>query len=78
MNNILTYKQAWEDFYPWAQEQSWWNDLTRQQRNYLSKTNVDVRNEIAGERRIKNALLEFSRGRYEFVEVSGFIVVDSE
>lgn len=78
MQNILTYKQAWNDFYPWAQTQSWWNELTRAQRNYLSKTNIDVRNGMAGERRIKNALLDFSRGRYQFVELSGFIVADAE
>jgi hypothetical protein len=70
-NKIHTPLETWEDFWLWIKQQPEWNTFTREQRQYLDKTNRQLREGKVGIKRLKKTLSTYAPGRYEYS--GGFI-----
>lgn len=70
-NKIHPPLETWENFWLWIRQQPEWSALKREQRQYLDKTNRQIREGAVGIKRLRNTLEKYAPGRYEYS--SGFI-----
>lgn len=71
MEKTLTPLEAWADFYQWAKTQDFWKSLSKSEKHRLYDAQADSlgsRGQGLGSARIKNLLLKYAPGRYEFRE----------
>lgn len=71
-DKILTPAETWKDFWRWIKDQPEWEQIKRDRKQYLYKTDMDVSQGKAGIRRLRNIFNEHAPGRYEFS--GGFII----
>ena len=68
---IHTPAEAWDDFWKWIKEQPQWAEANRAERQYLDKTNRQVKEGKVGVRRLRRIFNDYAPGRYEYS--GGFI-----
>ena len=73
---ILSPSDTWTDFWGWIKEQDSWQNLSREERQYLDKTNRHIQAGKVGLERLTNALNKYAPDRYEFK--GGFILHDEK
>lgn len=66
MNKEKTIGEAWDDFFVWVKTQPAWKQMSRTQRQYIYRTNIDRKKGVEMEVRIRTLLTRYGAGRYEF------------
>jgi len=75
-DKILTPADAWNHFFDRFKDSDRWNELDEWERHALRATHRSVLAGTCGSRRIQKALERYAPGRYRFVDLSGFKLVD--
>lgn len=71
MEKQLTYLEAWADFWQWIrqpEQRTRWQEISRQEKQYLYKADIAYRADGLGYERTKNILTEYAPDRYDFRE----------
>lgn len=66
MDRTTTYFEAWDDFFVWVKKQPVWENLSRQEQQYIYQTNADRKKGRRINIRIETLLTKYGAGRYEF------------
>ena len=66
MEKKVTHFEAWIDFFAWIKNTSTWAHLSKYERAYIGKANVDFNRAALGPVRIRTILERYGNGRYTF------------
>ena len=70
---LLTSKEAWERFFNDLTKSDLWPKLSLEKKQYVRKTNRDVKADKCGSARLQKMFEEFAPGKYTLSE--GWVVV---
>ena len=63
----MTPAETWSDFWGWIKTTPEWDQFTRGEKQYLDKTNRQVKSGDVGPQRMKNTFDKYAPGRYKML-----------
>ena len=74
MERIVSASAAWADFWERLKSSPEWHAISRKEKQYLHKTDLHVREGVAGANRLLKTFERYAPGRYRLEQ--GFVITE--